>query len=224
MSIIVPLNTPGNWEKGWGPWDTIHEAETANYNAGGGPSATATKGGTNSFLIKRGIFRADLSSVPPAATIYSAKLYMEYASGANNSGSTIYAALVDGTGVARNDSGYYEMLASATPLGVLLIEHSVFLPAFVGIPKEIYFNSPGLALLQAAIGGSVDIGLRMDKDVSDTEPPSVQQNYFNFSMSEEWDFWIELNYGIGGYLWVEGTKLTYLDAYRNKRAKEGVLV
>lgn len=222
MSIIVPLSLPATWSPGWGEWDASHDAATAPYNPGGGPAAVATKGSSN-FLIRRAIFEADLSSVPPATTIYSAKLYMEYASGANNGGSTISADLVSGVDVARDNTGYRNLRDSIITLGSLFIEHTIFLPAFIGVPKEIYFNGIGLVLLQGAIGGSLDIGLRMDKDVSDTEPPWIQQNYFNFDMTE-WDFWIELNYGVGGYLWVEGTKFAYLDAYRTKRTKEGTLV
>jgi len=215
MSINAPIETPyGNWESGWkDTWDEAHDLISANYSAGASPNATQTYSG-GLFLIKRGVFTVDLSDVPPGTNIERAKLYLEYASGKNETASAIQAVIVDGTGVPLNDGGYDDMMLKTTWYGSLAI------PAYanyLGQVRNIPFNAVGRAALEAAIGGTLQLGLRMSEDISDTQPDPGQQ-YFNWNTS--YDMYVRINW-LPGYVWVEGTKIAYIDNNGNKRTKEG---
>lgn len=216
MAIIVPLITPcGNWSSGWkSTWDEAHDLTSANYEASSSPQASSTRGSTT-FLIKRGVFTADLSSVPSETIIERAKLYLEYVGGRSEANETIYAVIVDGTGVPLNDGGYDEMEAKTAWLASIAIPPYTY---WGGETKEIHFNGAGITALQAAIGGTLQLGLRMDHDISDTEPPTNAERYFNWALG--YDMWIVLNWQ-PGYIWVKGTKIAYIDYNGDKRTKEG---
>jgi len=92
-------------------------------------------------------------------------------------------------------------------------------------PWIVHFNAAGISFLKSKAGGYAWIGF-----ISDTYPypppgcpgttDSHQHLYLYYDPAK---CYINTDLKEGGYIWVEGDDLAYLDAFRTKRTKEGSL-
>jgi hypothetical protein len=165
------------------------------------------------YRICRDILSFDLSSLSPADEIFYAAI--------NSFGywaTDVFDGYVfNGTGLTGATSDYGVIGSMTAVLG------SATFPAD-GFQEythySIVFNATGLAFLQSKVGGIVTLALRSSTDVS-ASPPGVN-HYQEFYLQEKFDTKLIIPQP-GGYIWVEGTKFAYLDAFRTKRLKEGTL-
>lgn len=172
------------------------------------------------YIIYRGIIGIDLTTLSPSTPVNEASLVvpdmLKWATHRD-----IWGCLVDATGITTAESGYGDMRDRTTILG------SVFIPSGTGFSYSddvIILNSAGRTFIEDNAGGIAQFGLRQYYDIMDTAPGN----------SEAWDerqtcgidaFGDDAAYlltgGLGGYIWVEGTKFSYTDGYGTKRQKEG---
>jgi len=219
--IILPYSTIGVWGAGWHlDYDYIHDMASANWASGGGTTADNVKGTvTNTYLIKRGMFDIDCSDLPPSLTINCAKLVAPIAVW-ESTFKEVNAVLVDATGVTVGDSGYGEILSKEASLGSILVP--ITGGTFYTGKKEIILNAAGIAFLEASAGGIARFGLRIDEEINAVPPIHAEKQRFGIGPLPE-PFYIHANYlpTAGGYIWVEGTKLAYIDNSLDKRTQEG---
>lgn len=178
--------TQGGWESGWNAdYDYVHDLASANYTAESSSTAQNTRGMyVTTFLIKRGLFTIDCSSIPSLVTISSAKLVISAAVWENTRNDvdpySCSVCIVDATGVGANDAGYGQMESKQTILGSLEIPYTSNWGYQTGT-KEITFNAAGRAFLESCAGGEARLGLRIDNDIDDVAPgaPWVQRFSIN---------------------------------------------
>lgn len=159
----------GTWSSGWGaPYSTVHDAASATYSAAESPTAANTRGVTN-YLIKRGLIDIDCSDIPLLMSVTSAVLKMDAAWNLEED-RTVYATLVDATGVTADNAGFGIMLTKTASLGSVLVPVTGIWGTQTG-DKEITLNAAGRALLEASAGGTARFGLRLSTDIDNEAPP-----------------------------------------------------
>lgn len=208
----------GFWEATWNlSYSTIYNLASASWTpatalAQNIYSAQYHNGDTDKFLIYRAMISVDLSSLSPSISIAEAKLVCPYIFRRSNL-RDIYIVMVDATGVTGNDAGYGTMKSKTTDLGSLLIPQGT--NGFDS--EEISFNSTGRTFLENNAGGTAQIGIRIDQEISGIPPDDEDWEYQDMFTAVAADGSAEAYITIAsselaGYIWVEGNNLHYIDA------------
>jgi hypothetical protein len=226
---VLPLTNPrGYWGSGWDlSYTTIHDLGSATWyhSYSGMPNVYVSqyhKSDSDMFLIYRALIGVDLTSLSPPIDISEAKLVCPFG-WIKSTLRDIYIVLVDATGVTANGAGYGIMHDKTTSLGSLLVPAG-YNPGYGLV--EIPLNSAGIEFLENNAGEVVQVGIRIDQDISTTPPSdtiSEAQDFFTPVVSDthpEAYMWV-IYPGLAGHIWVEGTKFAYVDSGYFRRTFEG---
>lgn len=218
------------WDKEGDNYSTVHNADEATLYVLPGlfcPISHNYHKISDTFSIRRTVFGVDLTELSPPFYISEAT-FISPRSNAIATERSVFAVLVDGTDVPITEAGYGTFLG--TSLGELLIPEGT--NSYAG--RSIPLNSLGRKLLEDNVGSIATFGLRVDNDISSIEPGfgKTKAEWQEFSSQviagDGYEAaYIHIVYSgtpyYGGYIWVEGTNLAYLDDFRDKRVCEGGL-
>jgi hypothetical protein len=224
----LPLVDPrGYWSSGWNlSYTIIHDLSPATWYTDSQTvyAAQSHDPDTDRFLIYRAMFNVDLTGQSSPIGITQAKFVCPFG-WVRSTTRDIYIVLVNATDVTADNDGYGIMLNKTTNLGSLLVSAGY---SFGYGLVEIPLNSAGIDFLEAHAGGTAQIGIRIDQDISATSPDDVNweaQDFFTpVKPGDHPEAYMRITYyAPPGHIWVEGTNLAYVDSGSLKRTFEGAL-
>jgi len=171
--------------------------------------------GTQRYIIDRCLCSYNLAGMNPAQVV-AAYLLSEGGWVTEEEGMGIY--MVDGTGLSGTDKGTFSEIPNCPILGFGRVGKRFDFDN----PWGISFDADGIAFLKSKAGGIAKIGFYSSEAASPGNCPTVTGRELLFLEARVYGTHkIVTVEARGGYIWVEGTYLAYLDFYRTKRLKEG---
>jgi len=180
-TVDLPLCNPyGAYQANHTNYATLHALDTVTWasSAGGGSALAQNDYSTTTswYYISRALVFVDLTGLSAPCYISSATLVCPYTT-LWATHTDFYATLVDGTDIYGESGAFGLFRLRTTSLGELLIPIQTYSN---GNACEIPLNSTGILQLEAAIGSTTTLGIRIDEEINATAPGLVNERQ-NFS-------------------------------------------